>query len=67
MSIINSQIEQIISTRKEKRLPQIEKEITFLCNVKTQIEELDSITKQINQQITDKRGSYYVRLHQEQF
>ncbi len=62
MSIINSQIEQIISTRKEKRLPQIEKEITFLCNVKTQIEELDSITKQINQQITDKRGSYYVML-----
>lgn len=62
MSIINNQIDKIISTRKEKRLPQIEKEITFLRNVKTQIEELNSLTKQINQQITDKRGSYYVML-----
>ena len=62
MSQINQQIQQIIDKRKLTRLPQIEKEITFLKEVKAKVENLDSVINTINHQMTEKHGPYYAML-----
>lgn len=62
MPNINDQIQQIITTRKETRLPQIEKEIEFLKHVKSKVVNLDSVINAINHQIAEKHGPYYAML-----
>ena len=62
MSQINHQIQQIIDKRKLTRLPQIEKEITFLKEVKAKVENLDSVINTINHQMAEKHGPYYAML-----
>ena len=62
MSQINQQIQQIIDKRKLTRLPQIEKEITFLKEVKAKVENLDSVINTVSHQINTKQGSYYIML-----
>ena len=59
---INEQIEQIIKKRKETRLPQIEKEITFLNEVKTKVLTLDSVISTVTHQMETKKGPYYTIL-----
>ena len=62
MAQINQQIQQIIDKRKLTRLPQIEKEITFLKEVKAKVENLDSVINTINHQMAEKHGPYYAML-----
>ena len=62
MSQINQQIQQIIDKRKLTRLPQVEKEITFLKEVKAKVENLDSVINTVSHQISTKQGSYYIML-----
>lgn len=66
MSNINDQIQQIITTRKETRLPQIEKEIKFLQDVKNKIANLDSVINTVNFQIEEKQGPYFAMLQSDQ-
>lgn len=62
MSQINQQIQQIIDKRKLTRLPQIEKEIAFLKDVKAKVLNLDSVINTVSHQIETKQGSYYIML-----
>ena len=62
MPNINNQIQQIITTRKEARLPQIEKEIKFLQDVKSKVANLDSVINTVNHQMAEKHGPYYAML-----
>lgn len=62
MPNINNQIQQIIDKRKLTRLPQIEKEITFLQKVRAEIQNLDSVINTVNHQVTEKQGPYYAML-----
>lgn len=62
MSQINQQIQQIIDKRKLTRLPRIEKEITFLKEVKAKVLNLDSVINTVSHQIETKQGSYYIML-----
>lgn len=62
MPNINDQIQQIIDKRKLTRLPQIEKEIAFLREVKSKVLNLDSVINTVNHQITEKHGPYFTML-----
>lgn len=62
MPNINNQIQQIIDKRKLTRLPQIEKEIKFLQDVKSKVLNLDSVINTVNHQITEKHGPYFTML-----
>lgn len=62
MPQINEQIEQIIRKRKETRLPQIEKEIAFLKEVRAKIQNLDSVISTVTHQMEVKHGPYYTML-----
>lgn len=62
MSQINQQIQQIIDKRKLTRLPQIEKEIAFLKEVKAKVLNLDSVIDTVSHQMETKQGSYYIML-----
>ena len=62
MSQINQQIQQIIDKRKLTRLPRIEKEITFLKEVKAKVLNLDAVINTVSHQMETKQGSYYIML-----
>lgn len=62
MSTINNQIQQIIDKRKLARLPQIEKEIAFLKEVRARIQSLDSVISTVSHQMNTKHGPYYTML-----
>ncbi len=62
MSNINNQIQQIIDKRKHTRLPQIDKEIAFLKEVKSKILNLDSVINTVAHQMSTRQGPYYTML-----
>lgn len=62
MSQINQQIQQIITKRKERRLPLIEEKIAFIDSLLQRVNNLDSLITEINNQCEIKRGSYYAIL-----
>lgn len=62
MSTINDQIQQIIDKRKLTRLPQIEKEIAFLKEVRARIQNLDAVISTVSHQMDTKHGPYYTML-----
>ena len=62
MPTINEQIQQIIDKRKLERLPQIEKEIAFLKEVRARIQSLDSVISTVSHQMNAKHGPYYTML-----
>ena len=62
MLTINDQIQQIIDKRKLTRLPQIEKEIAFLKEVRARIQNLDSVISTVFHQMNTKHGPYYTML-----
>lgn len=62
MSQINQQIQQIIDKRKLTRLPQIEKKIAFLKDVKAKVLNLDAVINTVSHQMETKQGSYYIML-----
>ena len=56
---IKQKIEQIISARKLTRLPKVEKEVTFLQDILSKIDNLDSVIATIKSQMNQKSGPYY--------
>ncbi len=62
MSQINQQIQQIITKRKERRLPLIEEKIAFIDSLLQRVNNLDSLITEINNQCEIKKGSYYAIL-----
>ena len=48
---IKQKIEQIISARKLTRLPKVEKEVTFLQDILSKIDNLDSVIATIKSQM----------------
>lgn len=62
MSQINQQIQQIITKRKERRLPLIEEKIAFIDSLLQKVNSLDSLISEIKCQCEIKKGSYYAIL-----
>lgn len=62
MSQINQQIQQIITKRKERRLPLIEEKIAFVDSLLQKVNSLDSLISEIKCQCEIKKGSYYAIL-----
>lgn len=62
MSEIKEQIKQIITKRKETRLPLIESQITFIESLLRRVNSLDTLIKEIKMQCEIKKGPYYTIL-----
>ena len=62
MSQIKQQIQQIISHRKETRLPLIESKMTFIESLLQRVNSLDNLIKEIKSQCEVKKGPYYAIL-----
>lgn len=62
MAQINEQIQQIINKRKYQRLPEIEKEIDFLNQVKARILNLEDVIQTVTNQQHAQRGPYFAML-----
>lgn len=62
MSQIKQQIEQIITKRKNSRLPLIESQIAFIESILQRVNSLDTLIKEIKMQCEIKKGPYYTIL-----
>lgn len=62
MSQIKSKIQQIITHRRDNRLPVIENKIAFVESLLQKVNSLDTLMKDIKSQCELKKGSYYAIL-----